>query len=195
VNFFDHTGEDLKKTAEEHCHNLAGAEDGTAAVSLIVQTLRQFTIYDLQRIGANIRAEVQKLPTGYKIRYLPYAMDLLNKYHELTSAVKDNTTFTIPDKNLWKEYWTCAAEHLMKDEPDTRFGITHPAGKLFYRLIYGYTMLITKKPGHPIGTPFPGGARVTEVKGRILCPIRDKEKDLPEALCNFCPATQDERYR
>ncbi len=46
-------------------------------------------------------------------------------------------------------------------------------------------------PGHPVGLVFPGGWRVRREGDVVYCPIRDKEKDLPQALCNSCPAKQD----
>ena len=48
------------------------------------------------------------------------------------------------------------------------------------------------EPGHPIGMPFPGGFTVERRDDNYYCPIRDKEKDVPFAICNFCPAKQSE---
>lgn len=193
MNIFDYSEDDLHGIIHDVCQQLVSAETGSDAVSVIIHALRRFTIFDLARVGANIRSEVEKLPEPYKSRYRVYAHDLLDKYHELMSAVKESGSFSITDKALWKEYWASAAEHLMKPDTDPRSCLSNPAGKFFYRLVYGYVMLIAGKPGHPVGTPFPGGWCVKEENGEILCPIRDKEKDLPEALCNYCPAVQDKR--
>lgn len=200
MNLFDYPDEELLVFADETCKGLAAAADGTAALSMIQGALQRFTIYDLQRIGANIRYEVEKLPEPYKSRYRPYSFDLLNRYHECIAKARAGIRFEIPDEELWKTYWLSAAEHLADETADTpdelpRPCITGPAGKLFYRLVYGYVMLLAGEPGHPVGTPFPGGWKVLEEEGVILCPIRDKEKDLPQALCNYCPAIQDERCR
>ncbi|HJJ39140.1 MAG TPA: DUF2115 domain-containing protein [Methanocorpusculum sp.] len=193
MNVFDYSEDDLRGIIRDVCQHLAAAESGGEAVSLIIHALRRFTIYDLVKVGASIRAEVEKLPEPYKSRYRTYAQDLLTKYHELMSSIKEGVSFSITDKSLWKKYWQSAAEYLLIRDTDPRSQIANPAGRFFYRLVYAYVMLIAGKPGHPVGTPFPGGGRVREENGEILCPIRDKEKDLPEALCNFCPAKQDER--
>ena len=200
MNLFDYSDEELLSFAKDTCQSLTDAADGTAAADSILHALQRFTISDLQLIGANIRYEVEKLPEPYRSRYRPYASDLLDKYHECIAAVRAGTRFDITDEELWKSYWCSAAEHLLEDTADTTDELPRPctagpAGKFFYRLVYGYVMLLAGKPGHPVGTPFPGGWKVLEEDGVILCPIRDKEKDLPQALCNFCPAVQDERCR
>lgn len=201
MNLFDYPDEELLVFAKDTCITLAAAGNGAAALSGILHALQRFTISDLQIIGGNIRYEVEKLPEPYKSRYKPYASDLLDKYHECLAAARSGTCFEITDAELWNSYWLSAAEHLLSgDDTDTTDELPRPctagpAGKLFYRLVYGYVMLLAGKPGHPVGTPFPGGWKVLEENGVILCPIRDKEKDLPQALCNFCPAVQDERCR
>ena len=63
--------------------------------------------------------------------------------------------------------------------------------QLFYYLLSAFTMFVLDEPGHPIGTPFPGGFRVKKENGEILCPIRDKEEEILHSICNFCPAVQD----
>ena len=54
-------------------------------------------------------------------------------------------------------------------------------------------MFVADEPGHPPGTPFPGGLEVTKNNEGYLCPIRDKEEEIFYSVCNFCPAKQDEK--
>jgi len=195
VNVFDYSDEDLHQFATETSNRLAQTADGSEAVAILAAALRKYTIFDLQTIGANIRFEVNKLPEPYKSRYLLYAQDLLAQYHAFIAHIDSHPV--IVDVELWKSYWEVGMDaifsrELLNDEP--RPALTNPAGKLFYRLVYGYVMLIAKKPGHPVGMPFPGGWAVTEENGKFYCPIRDKEKDLPFALCNYCPAEQNPNY-
>ncbi|MGB9838807.1 DUF2115 family protein [Methanothermobacter sp.] len=49
---------------------------------------------------------------------------------------------------------------------------------------------ILSEPLHPVGTPFPGGYSVTEEHGTYYCPVKDKQKDNPSALCDICIAEQ-----
>lgn len=195
MNVFDYSNDELCRFAKETSERLAQTSDGSEAVAILAEALHKYTIFDLQIIGANIRFEVKKLPEPYRSRYLPYAQDLLTRYHAFIARKDSHPVIT--NTAMWKSYWEQGIDAIFSDEhlkDDPRPALTSIAGKLFYRLVYGYTMLIAKCPGHPVGMPFPGGWSVTEKQGSVYCPLRDKEKDLPHALCNFCPAEQNPDY-
>lgn len=61
-----------------------------------------------------------------------------------------------------------------------------------YRVVSIYTTFILGEPIHVVGTPFPGGFEVKYENGAYLCPVKDKQKDNPGAVCGFCIAEQDE---
>ena len=61
-----------------------------------------------------------------------------------------------------------------------------------YKIISLYTTFILDEPIHAVGTPFPGGFEVKYEKGIYLCPVKDKQKDNPNAVCGFCIAEQDD---
>ena len=177
------------------------AAAGTAeAVVKIGTALSRYTVFDLQYIGGCICREAAKLPNPYQRAYLPYSTDLLDQHHRFITMYRTLNFADVPRKNpeLWRKYWEIARTvYLVRtrktDDPFPQ--MEHPLSEFFYRLVYGYVMLIEGGCGHPIGLPFPGGATVRQEGHRVLCPIRDKEKDLPSALCNFCPAEQDPDYR
>ena len=176
------------------------AATGTAeAVHQIGAALSRYTVFALQYIGGHVRREVEKLPDPYRRLYRPYSLDLLNQYHTFMTIYRSNSISDTPlkDPALWNEYWEvartqCFVRSGKSDDPFPQ--MEHPLSKFFYRLVYGYVMLVAGGYGHAIGMPFPGGATVHRDGERVLCPIRDKEKDLPSALCNFCPAEQDPKY-
>ena len=60
-----------------------------------------------------------------------------------------------------------------------------------YKIISLYTTFILDEPIHPVGTPFPGGFKVRFNGKRYLCPVKEKQKDNPSAVCGFCTAEQD----
>lgn len=197
ANVFDYAKEQLAELIQTVSADLLAAESAKDAVPLIRKALEKYTIFDLQRIGGNIRRETEVLPEPYRSRYRPYSTDLLNQYHAFLADVRSGKAENgaILDRELWDAFWTrsaesCFSEAVSENSPEA--GLGNPAGRFFYRLVYGYAMLIAGLPGHPVGMPFPGGWKVIEENGVILCPIRDKEKDLPQALCNYCPAKQDE---
>lgn len=53
-----------------------------------------------------------------------------------------------------------------------------------------YATFVLKDPIHPVGTPFPGSLKVEEKDGKFLCPVKDANKDTPNAVCNICLAEQ-----
>ena len=180
--------------------SLQKATSTADAVKRIGSALSQYTVFDLQYIGGFIRREVNKLPNPYRRVYLPYSLDLLNQYHVFMQMYRTQKLPDEPikDPTLWSEYWEiarvqCFVRSGPSDDPFPQ--MEHPRSKVCYRLVYGYVMLIANGYGHPIGMPFPGGATVHREGEQVLCPIRDKERDLPAALCNFCPAEQDPRYK
>lgn len=63
---------------------------------------------------------------------------------------------------------------------------------LIARLVATYTTFIREESIHPVGTKFPGGFTLRLVNGVYLCPVKDKQKDTPSALCRFCVSVQDE---
>jgi uncharacterized protein (UPF0305 family) len=66
--------------------------------------------------------------------------------------------------------------------------------KCFYRItivVSTYTAFVKEEPIHPAGTRFPGGFTLRLVEGVYLCPVKDKQKDTPSALCRFCVSVQD----
>ena len=65
-----------------------------------------------------------------------------------------------------------------------------PAFRFLKYLLAGFCMLVLDEPGHPPGTPFPGGDMVTSIDGVCYCPVREKANDVDAALCPFCPALQ-----
>ena len=180
--------------------SLQKATSTADAVKRIGSALSQYTVFDLQYIGGFIRREVNKLPNPYRRVYLPYSLDLLNQYHVFMQMYRTQKIYDEPikDPTLWSEYWEiarvqCFVRSGPSDDPFPQ--MEHPLSKFFYRLVYGYVMLIANGYGHPIGMPFPGGATVHSEGEHVLCPIRDKERDLPAELCNFCQAEQDPRHR
>ena len=60
-----------------------------------------------------------------------------------------------------------------------------------YKIISIYTTFVMGEPIHPVGTPFPGGFEVKYEDNTYICPVKDKQKDNPNAVCGFCIAEQD----
>lgn len=61
-----------------------------------------------------------------------------------------------------------------------------------YKVISLYTTFVLEEPIHMVGTLFPGGFRVKFEGDTYYCPVKEKQKDNPGAVCGFCIAEQDE---
>jgi uncharacterized protein (UPF0305 family) len=42
-----------------------------------------------------------------------------------------------------------------------------------------------------LSAPFPGGFQVKKDGNKYLCPVKERQKDNPGAVCGFCIAEQD----
>jgi len=60
-----------------------------------------------------------------------------------------------------------------------------------YQIISIYTTFVLDEPVHIVGTEFPGGFKVKFENKKYLCPVKEKQKDNPNAVCGFCIAEQD----
>ena len=79
-------------------------------------------------------------------------------------------------------------------EQEARMREIYPADPYFpiiYQIISIYTSYVLDEPIHVVGTEFPGGFKVKYERGRYLCPVKDKQKNNPNAVCGFCIAEQD----
>ncbi len=60
-----------------------------------------------------------------------------------------------------------------------------------YQIISIYTSFVINEPIHIVGSEFPGGFKVKFEGGKYFCPVKEKQKDNPDAVCGFCIAEQD----
>lgn len=181
---------------EETVTALLSAESNQAAAEIIGRALSAYTVFDLQYIGGYLKCEAERLPDPYRRLYRPYCMDLFDQYHAFMQDFRPGIVChgPLPDLDLWKKYWTGVPEYCFQDAVSSqspRPVQNHPLSKFFYRLVFAYVMFVKGGCGHPVGMPFPGGFRIRQAGDIVYCPIRDREKDLPQALCNYCPAKQD----
>lgn len=69
-------------------------------------------------------------------------------------------------------------------------GDSNPRIRFLNYLLAAFCMFVLDEPGHPVGTPFPGGDTVQLIDAFYYCPVREKAGDVDSALCPFCPARQ-----
>jgi len=199
MDIFSRSPSSAKIFIEDTVAALLLAETNQEAAVIIGKALSAYTVFDLQYIGGYLKREADRLPDPYRRQYKPYCMDLFDQYHAFMQEYRPGIVChgPLPDIDLWKKYWADVPKYCYQDtapSKDPRPAQNHPLSKFFYRLVFAYVMFVKGGCGHPVGMPFPGGLRIRQVGNVVYCPIRDREQDLPLALCNFCPAKQDPDY-
>lgn len=167
---------------------------GTLGQALAIEA-QKYSIVDLQRISAGLAREINNLPSPYKERITPYFIEqFFRRYYRLiemndSGAFKD-LNVEIKEKQLYIDY--CDATEKRRGGPEAHSFVDEhdPEQGLFYFIVNCFAMFVLEEPGHPVGMPFPGGFKVEKRDGLYYCPIREKEKDLPYSICNFCPCKQ-----
>lgn len=99
-----------------------------------------------------------------------------------------NIYSTTLDMDKFKEAITLLEEQekmIMKIYPNDHYFT------LIYQIISLYTSFILDEPIHIVGTEFPGGFKVKFDGKNYLCPVKEKQKTNPNAVCGFCIAKQD----
>ncbi|WP_424356368.1 DUF2115 domain-containing protein [Methanobacterium sp. MBAC-LM] len=86
------------------------------------------------------------------------------------------------------------AVELLNEQEQMLFKIRSKESHFFkiYKIISIYTTFVLDEPIHIVGTPFPGNLKVKYENGTYFCPVKEKQKDNPNAVCGFCIAEQDE---
>ena len=168
----------------------------------IAREISHYTVYDLQVIGGKFTYEIEKLPSPYRELVRPYFQaQLFGMHHTLLAMQKEGKFATMQEpvrnRREFLEFCDMVVEGCFRRDPgdEIHFPLYRPRHRFFYYLVSGFTMFVLEQPGHPVGTPFPGGFRVEEKNGDFLCPIRDHEKEITYSLCNVCPARQAEMNR
>lgn len=171
--------------------------------TLIVSRLHKYSPFDLSMISAKLNEEIKLLPSPYREQVKPYFDEqLFGGYHSILLKYNkkelSGNFSPITDPDLFQDFCKMipdGCDNRDEEKFSTSFRIWLPKYRLFYFLIAVYTMFVCDKPGHPVGMPFPGSIKIIQKGDTVLCPIRDKEKDVLFSVCNFCPAEQDPEFR
>jgi uncharacterized protein (UPF0305 family) len=167
---------------------------------LLVRELQRYSLFDLQIIGGRLNSEIEKLPSAYRRAVMPYFRDqLFGKYHQIMAmsrihSFREGEGQPLTDPETFDTFCAMVPEGCFAwdDSGERNPYFRNPKNRLFYYLIAAFTMFVLGEPGHPVGMPFPGGFTVEQRGREYYCLIRDKEKEIPWSICNFCPARQTE---
>lgn len=143
---------------------------------------------DIQQMKRNFETKVQDMTPEYRDRLTKKINEhLLGTFQRIRLDEQQGMFKTLQQRvsEEQKKYWDMVADQCREEE-----GGDVPAIRFLKYLLAGYCMLVLDEPGHPVGTPFPGGDEVEFTDGHYYCPVREKAGDVDAALCPFCPARQ-----
>lgn len=167
--------------------------------STLAEEVGCYSLRDLQIIGGRLHAEMIRLPDPYRKQLHPYITEqLFGAHHQLLAMHRSGRFLSmvepITGRATFVEFCHMIPDGCFRwDESPERIPFRYtPRHRAFYYLVSAFTIFVLDRPGHPVGTPFPGGFRVEERNRSFYCLIRDREKEVPFSICNFCPALQTE---
>lgn len=172
------------------CDRLKQAGTAGELGKVIAMEVVQYSLHDLQHLRGVVEREIRHLPPAYQRKLRQKMMEQIFGSHHRLIAMYRRGDFDRPGRRVDEslgEYCDMVtnASHDALPGDDPRL-------VLLYYLLSTFTMFVLGEPGHPVGTPFPGGFVVELRKGRYYCPIRDKADDVEFSICPFCPALQME---
>ncbi len=167
--------------------------------TLVAREVLTYSLFELQVIGGRLNNEIDKLPSPYKERIRPYFLgQLFGAHHRLIAMDRGGEFERMPDPVSDQKTFSAFCDMVplgcfaWDDVNERNPHLRQPRNRLFYYLISAFSMFVLDEPGHPVGMPFPGGYTVEKRGREYYCLIRDKEKEVPHSICNFCPAQQSE---
>lgn len=180
--------------------DMASAQTKGDLGAILAREIKRFDRYDLTVISARVRQDIDLLPMPYREKFRPYAEKwFFGRYHELLKSDRDEVWTRMQEpitcRDTFEKFCCMIPDACLRDDQDVPYPGDNekmvPFYQLFYYLLCAFAIFVRDEPGHPEGTPFPGGFTVHTKKGVCYCPIRDKEEEIWHSICNFCPVLQD----
>jgi uncharacterized protein (UPF0305 family) len=171
----------------EECRDLqSAATRGELGEKIAVLVLRH-TPADIQQMKRNFSKKIQDLEPAYRDQLTKKINEHLLGTWQTIRLRQQQGVFARMNNMVTpqqKAYWDMVAGQCSPDR-DQNVRI-----RFLNYLLAGFCMFVLREPGHPPGTPFPGGDTVQLIDGVYYCPVREKSGDVDSALCPFCPALQ-----
>ena len=153
----------------------------TELLNLLKKYCKIISPYDLMLATARMREEGKYVQANYREKYL----EVYVKYFIMrVKEILDNYSDVSIDKKSFDESFNLLKYQFEKERNyDDKF-------PLIYIIVSLYTTFILEEPIHPVGSEFPGSLKVEKKDGVFYCPVKDKQKDNKNAICNLCLAKQ-----
>ena len=156
---------------------------------IIAEEVATYTLRDLLHLRASVERDLRHVPPHYRAKLQPRMMEHLFGTHHIIMVGHRRGRFGDLRGHLDEKIGEFC--DMLLDLPN-REEERNIRLVLLYYLIAAFTIFVCELPGHPVGTPFPGGFLVEERGGTYYCPVREKEDDVETSICPYCPAEQSE---
>lgn len=144
-------------------------------------------LQDIMKASLFVINDSKYVQGSYRKKYIKaYTNAFILRIREVKEHQEDNNEYL--DVQEVKE---AIALLLEQGKIATEDGEMDPDFFRIYKIISLYTTFVLEEPVHPVGTPFPGGLEVKYNGKNYLCPVKERQKDNPGAVCGFCIAEQD----
>jgi uncharacterized protein (UPF0305 family) len=183
----NHHDTDTCEQITSECQELHLADTRGELGTKIALLVLRHSPADIQQMKRNFGKKVQELTPEYRDRLTRKINEhLLGTYQSIRLRHQQGSFKTMrePITPQQKSYWDMVIGQC------TAANDSNPRIRFLNYLLAGFCMLVLEEPGHPVGTPFPGGDTVQMVNGIYYCPVREMAGDVDSALCTFCPACQ-----
>lgn len=170
-------------------NNLIDSEDNnkSSLVKILKKIAKTITVYDQMKVINEIKEELAY--TGGPIKENTF--ETYAKYFVLRiNDIKNDKNTYDNEKFDFDEYVKSIVtlENLYLEKRKTKEKSIE-AIKIYF-VISLYTTFILEEPIHPVGTKFPGNLELQYKDGIYYCPVKENNKDNPNAVCPFCIAEQ-----
>jgi uncharacterized protein (UPF0305 family) len=160
-----------------------------ALAAIIAEEVATYTLHDLLHLRASVERDLRNVPRHYRAKLEPRMMEhLFGTHHTIMVGHRRGRFGDLREPPGEKISDFCDMLLDLPGRDDER----NLRLMLLYYLIAAFTIFVCELPGHPVGTPFPGGFLVEERDGTYYCPVREKEDDVETSICPYCPAEQSE---
>jgi uncharacterized protein (UPF0305 family) len=185
MNHDEHDNTCAQITAD--CRDLRLAASRGELGSKIALLVLRHPPSDIHQMKRNFGKKVEELAPEYRDRLTQKINEhLLGTYQTVRHLHQQGSLGTMGDQvtHTQKSYWD------MVNGQCSSARDSNPHIRFLNYLLAAFCMFVLDEPGHPVGTPFPGGDTVQQIEGIYYCPVRGKAGDVDSALCPFCPALQ-----
>ncbi len=166
----------------------AGTKADLAAV--LYREIACYSLYDLQDLRGMVERDLAHVPDAYRLKLYPRIMEqIFGTHHALVRLTRNGDLDRLHGSldGRFREFCD-----MVERACRARTTARQRRLELLYFLLAAFNLFVLDLPGHPVGTPFPGGLEVEVRDGEYLCPIRERADDVENALCPYCPAKQSD---